>query len=95
MLKRRWLKSIRTLSVSNYKEDIMYTIEKNVPAPKRKTRTIKYPFADMQVGDSFCAPVSWQALYNTSRYFLKTRKLEGWKFRAAEEEGGARIWRVK
>ena len=73
----------------------MYTIEKGVPVPKRKTRANKYPFESMQVGDSFFAPVSWQALYNNSNYFRKTRNLTDWKFKAAYEMGGARIWRVK
>ena len=79
----------------NSKEQIMYTIEKNIPIPLRKSRKANYPFSYMQVGDSFYAPKAWQTVYNASTYFRKTRNLMDWKFRAAHEEGGCRIWRVK
>ena len=95
MLKKLWLKSTKTHLVSDPKEQIMYTIEKNIPLPERKSREIKYPFADMQVGDSFYAEKGWQTVYNASTYFRKTRKLLNWKFRCAPEGDGCRIWRVK
>ena len=70
----------------------MYKIDKNIPLPKR---IAKYPFADMDVGDSFFAKdKSCGTLYAASIKFRRDNKLD-WKFTIQPEGTGARIWRVK
>ncbi len=68
-----------------------YEIEKNVPVPEQGGRS-QYPFADMQVGDSFFAEGKKpEQLQNAATHW---RKKKGWKFAARKESNGARIWRV-
>ena len=69
-------------------------IEKNVPVPK--TRGSKYPFAQMEVGDSFYEPSRQTThLVSASYTFRRRHNLLDWKFVARKENYGARIWRVK
>ena len=69
-------------------------IEKGIPAPEYTTPRQKYPFTQMDVGDSFFAPVPAVKLNNASA----RHKHLGKKFtiRAVTENGvaGARCWRV-
>lgn len=66
-----------------------YKIEKDVPFPEDSTG--QYPFADMEVGDSFfAADKTAVQLSNAASHW---RKRKGWKFKTRTEEGGARIWR--
>lgn len=72
-------------------------IDKNVPMPDGVNRETKWPFADMEVGDSFFAPGhTSNQMTNAAAHW---RKKNGWSFscRNTEEEGvkGARVWRVK
>jgi hypothetical protein len=71
----------------------MIIVEKRmkVPPPNRKGAT-KYPWAQMEVGDSFFAPgKTTTTLHQAARNFaIKT----GWRFTCRKEEGGARIWRI-
>jgi len=72
----------------------MFQIEKNIPAPVHMGSGAKpkYPFAQMEVGDSFFAPnMTARALINASQWHAnKTGK----KFTCSTVEGGARCWRV-
>ena len=70
----------------------MIKIEKNIPIPTFK-KTLKYPFEEMQVGDSFFVKdVKRNNLSITARkYGSKT----GRKFLVREVEGGVRCWRVE
>lgn len=75
----------------------MYTIVNNVPVPDRKkqsSRESKYPFAKMQPGDSFYAPVTPNGLLALA-YTFRKRNDPSMLFRARPEGDGARIWRVK
>lgn len=70
-------------------------IEKNIPVIDAReqanaARTI-YPWKDMNVGDSFYAEVSPNALRTTAAHHTKRI---GWTFKVAKEGGGARCWRV-
>jgi len=78
-------------------------IDKNVPMPVMQGRESKYPFSEMEVGDSFfVAGMTSNQMNNASSHY---RKKHGWSFicRNVEfyDEGpginvkGARIWRVK
>jgi hypothetical protein len=72
----------------------MFQIEKNIPTPEHTGSGAKpkYPFAMMEVNDSFFAPgMTARALINASQWHAnKTGK----KFTCATEADGARCWRV-
>lgn len=78
-----------------------YKIDKNVPVPAElRGRKAKYPFKEMEVGDSFFIPKTETArttLYNASAT-PRLVKL-GFKFtmQTKTENGveGFRVWRVK
>lgn len=63
-------------------------IEHDVPL-----RTHKYPFREMQVGDSFFVPaVPIGKLAGSASY---VQRQTGYKFRLRTVEGGVRVWRVQ
>ena len=71
------------------------TIEKNIPVPLRdKVEAFeRFPFAQMDLGDSFFAPISVGALYQYSGKWKKKHDSH-WKFIIRPVEGGARCWRT-
>lgn len=74
----------------------MYEIEKNVPIPVRMKSPIKkYPFADMDVGDSFLA--TEKSEHARIRGAANQHRIRtGHKFRSATDENGyLRVWRVE
>jgi hypothetical protein len=74
---------------------IMTKIEKNIPMPSSAFRS-KYPFADMQVGDSVFfdnEPMRSQSKPVISAHNFGTRN--NMKFSARSEGNGVRVWRVK
>ena len=72
-----------------------FIIEKNIPIPK----IVKYPFNQMQVGDSVFIkngkPQGKEAI--AARVLANYRRGQGFacKFHIARVEGGIRIWRVE
>lgn len=75
----------------------MISIDKNVPLPEGVARETKWPFADMEVGDSFfAAGHTSNQMTNAASHW---RKKKGWAFacRNVEEQNvkGARVWRTK
>jgi len=82
-----------------------YTIEKGIEMPARKGgsgRPGKYPFSDMEVGDSFAVPVDddqdvetrKQTVSNCARTWAKRNSLER-TFSVREVGGVLRCWRTK
>lgn len=72
----------------------MVTIEKGVPFRDGRTdgRRPKYPWSDMEVGDSFRVEgVTRNAMSATARYHAKKT---GRTYRAATEGTGVRVWRM-
>ena len=68
-----------------------FKIEKNVPIPGDRA---KYPFADMEVGDSFVVHPDNAGNVNSSS-MAYTKKCPGVKFRMRKQtETESRIWRV-
>ena len=66
-------------------------IEKDIPPPPRGLHLIKYPWADMEIGDSFFVTgVSRNSMSMTARY--QTQKT-GKSYTARKVEGGVRVWR--
>lgn len=83
-----------------------YKIEKKVPIPTQKGRrrgTSKYPFAEMNVGDSFTIPYDknkdtyWTKQTSLKQSARRWALLNGkkWDFQTTKEEHTIRIWRIK
>jgi hypothetical protein len=69
-----------------------FPIEKGVPVPLAKGGSAKYPWADLEVGDSFFVPNASVAFYSQVG---KARKLYSpSKFAARKVKGGIRVWRT-
>jgi len=72
----------------------MYIIEKKIPMPKSdRGRPYKYPFEQMEVGDSFFVPKDEAEKARNSA--LQYARREGKIFHTRKENDGARIWRTK
>lgn len=72
-----------------------FKIEKNVEFPRNPAS--KYPFLDMEIGDSFFVSVDRECekSYTGQRITNSGRMVTGYKFSYRKVEGGVRIWRVK
>ena len=75
-----------------------FKIEKNIPVP-RKTTCLKYPFREMNVGDSFIiyedyTRTKMQMAGNAARNFCKKAGLNI-KFCVSKENNKVRIFRLK
>jgi len=77
------------------------TIDKDVPVPSRCGAMTKYPFKDMEVGDSFFVPnKKSMEITPAITQFKRSSKGQyfGWTFacRKVQEEGvtGVRVWRT-
>ena len=85
----------------------VYTIEKNVPLlAQTKPRPLKYPYDDMEVGDSFLIPWLEDTKEGRTRAFHKAQSAHGYTARHKNDEkyrtfsirrddagGGYRVWR--
>ena len=73
-----------------------YVIEKNVPLVRLGHHTTKYPFAEMQVGDSFLAKCEKANAPTVTRAATQWGKRNGVKMvtRYDKENCGVRVWRV-
>ena len=73
----------------------MYAIEKGVSVPPRLKigRPLKYPWPDMQPGDSISIPPSKSAAAKSAAYDWQ-RKHKGWQFVFRVDANGLRIWRA-
>ena len=72
----------------------MFQIEKNVPIPPRREYKTKYPWDEMDVGDSFYVPNTKSGSIACGVY-RASKRFEGKKFISRSEAGGIRVWRVK
>ena len=62
-------------------------IEKEIPIPSFSRS--KYPFEQMQVGDSFFAPVQ-----SLSSSIMIAQSKTKFRFKSKFQDGGTRVWRV-
>lgn len=74
-------------------------IESGVPLPTKETKKSRYPFARMNVGDSFLIEgaknsSSYEAMRVRSAASHYARR-DGKKFTVRVVEGGIRVWRVE
>lgn len=70
-------------------------IEKGKPLPDYPRR--KYPFANMEVGDSFFVPSGESAIRtknNVRCSAVAFGRRKNWKFSVRNDNGGVRVWRV-
>jgi len=77
---------------------IRYKVEKKIPVPEYKARsTSKYPFASMEVGDSFFVPAidvaSGKSLRQTA--YAANYRIKTMSFKVFDVDGGFRVFRVK
>lgn len=66
-------------------------IEKGIEIPDRRGAPRKYPFPDMEIGDSFEAMIGPDALRAAA---YKFQRKYGGKFTVRKHGEGARAWRV-
>lgn len=70
-----------------------YKIEKGVPMPERGVRSIRYPFEQMEVGDSFTYLAAEDALVRSAAH--RNTKATGKRFAVRKlSASGGRCWRV-
>jgi hypothetical protein len=77
-----------------------FKIEKGIPIPEFNTKS-KYPFKDMQIGDSFFAPgKTVEQMQNAATTYRKKlgykfvcRSAKGPYLNGEEEIPGTRVWR--
>lgn len=73
----------------------MIEVEKNIPIPQKKGRAPKYPFSDMNVGDSFeVVDAPKNTVLNAANQWSKRHNKKA-KFTIRFEDGKTRIWRTK
>ena len=77
-----------------------YTIEKNVPLPSNVGRHATYPYADMEVGDSFFVEALENvrsvggSLRGSAYAYAKRQKETGKRFSVRQSGDGFRVWRT-
>lgn len=78
-----------------------YALCRDIPPPvfERKTRNAKYPFKDMQVGDSFFVPTEevppkGVSSIRATAYAFKRKHASGAKFTILAVTDGIRVWRT-
>jgi len=67
-----------------------YVIEKNIPLPKDKRRPSRYPWAELQAGDSVLIAPFHARVYRAASLYAKRN---GLKFICRTEGDGIRVWR--
>lgn len=70
-----------------------YVIEKDVPMLAHMNT--KYPFRDMEIGDSFVVTTSHEIRVVRAAAYEYTKNVDGVTFRTRRFDGGVRIWRVE
>lgn len=70
----------------------MLHVESTVPLPDDRPR-LKYPFDDMQVGDSFLITEAGMVKNARSAAWMYSRR-HGMKFSCRKVDGGWRVWRT-
>ncbi len=72
-------------------------IEKGVPIPEKGNKESKYPFNEMEVGDSAViieyTPENMRKINSILYYY--TQKNKGKKFTQRQEGDKIRVWRIK
>jgi hypothetical protein len=74
-----------------------FEVEHGVPMPSAGVRPAIYPFAKMEIGDSFFIPKKTSADISSSGVYWAKKLGHKYSARSVIENGipGTRIWRVK
>jgi hypothetical protein len=67
-------------------------IEKGIPFPKLCKPYTRYPWADMEIGDSFFVPGVTNSTF--AGQISGAKKRTGFNFTARKEIDGLRVWRI-
>lgn len=70
----------------------MIEIDKNIPMPERHHGNSKWPWDEMEVGDSFLAE---KAKHPSSVQIPARLARNGFEVVKRREDGGVRVWRIK
>ena len=70
----------------------MAKIEKGLEMPEQNTRKTKYPWAQIEVGDSFVYDGPMNAAWTNCRYASEKHKK---KFEPRVYQGAVRVWRTQ
>lgn len=74
----------------------MFQIEKNIPIPGVAARNTKYPFLQLEVGDSFFVPCAEEQKKSfRGRLAGRVVKIKDRKFTVRSVDGGMRVWRIE
>ena len=73
----------------------MFKIEKGIPQPQGGGRFSLYPWQELEVGDSFMVPNAKLSTIRCSVARQNVGDKNGKKFRAANVDGGVRVWRYQ
>lgn len=71
----------------------MLEIDKGIPRPA-SLRAAKYPWAALEIGDSFFVPSVNGATHNVASVASWAGKRHGKKFSSRTVDGGVRVWRI-
>lgn len=69
----------------------MSEIEKGIPMPSGRPMQSRYPWREMEVGDSFVATVKGKGRPAPPKELVA----QGWKFAMRMTEDGLRVWRTQ
>jgi len=71
----------------------MIEIETGIPIPEdnRGKKNRKYPFCDMQIGDSFSMKGQTRVVAAASKY---KREHPGWNYTTRSDGTACRVWRI-
>ena len=69
-----------------------YTIEKNVKIPSHVTGRMKYPWSEMEIGDSFF--IEGKHTRNITGAAQNYGSHHNIKFTCRTVDGGVRVWRI-
>lgn len=81
----------RTGATTDRSEQV-FKIEKNIEISSRVRGVIKYPFAQMDVGDSFSAPHTAAANIRAAAFSFGKRS--GFRFSTRKDGDQVRVWRI-
>lgn len=70
-----------------------FKIEKGIPVPSHRGAPSKYPWEQMEVGDSFFVPAE-DTTKNFGSLARTSGKRMGAKFTSRKLDGGWRVWRI-
>jgi hypothetical protein len=68
-----------------------FVIEKGIPIPEPASALRKYPWHEMEPGDSFYVPNAPKSLQS----MCSKKRGDGLEFAARKEKNGLRVWRTK